>query len=152
MYRVFSLSALVATTVLMCETFSIAGDKVYVGDQVLPEQQVAMDQIDHSAWDAILGKYVDADGMVDYRSLQASPPDMRALDQYLATLSTASPTIRASRDGQLAFWINAYNAVTVRGILREYPTTSIRALFCILFPVRTHSPLVLRNNELLLRT
>ncbi len=26
----------------------------------------------------------------------------------------------------MAFWINAYNAVTVRGILREYPTTSIR--------------------------
>ena len=29
-------------------------------------------------------------------------------------------------EGQLAFWINAYNAVTIKGILREYPTSSIR--------------------------
>jgi len=27
--------------------------------------------------------------------------------------------------GRLAFWNNAYNAVTVRGILREYPTATI---------------------------
>jgi hypothetical protein len=26
----------------------------------------------------------------------------------------------------LAYWVNAYNAVTIKGILREYPTTSIR--------------------------
>ena len=32
----------------------------------------------------------------------------------------------ATREAKLAFWINAYNAVTVHGILREYPTTSIR--------------------------
>ena len=35
--------------------------------------------------------------------------------------------IKAKRESQLAFWINAYNAVTIRGILREYPTTSIRS-------------------------
>jgi hypothetical protein len=34
--------------------------------------------------------------------------------------------VKAKRESQLAFWINAYNAVTIRGILREYPTTSIR--------------------------
>lgn len=103
-----------------------AGSKVYVGRQVASSQQVTMDRIDHSAWDAILRKYVDDDGMVNYRALHASSADMRALDGYLQTLSTANPQTRASRDGQLAFWINAYNAVTVRGILREYPTTSIR--------------------------
>jgi hypothetical protein len=85
-----------------------------------------MDQIDHSAWDAIVRKYVDENGMVAYRELHASSAEVQALDGYLQTLSTASSRIRASRDGQLAFWINAYNAVTVRGIVREYPTSSIR--------------------------
>ncbi len=103
-----------------------AGAKVYVGSQVASGRQVSMDRIDHSAWDAILRKYVDSNGMVAYRALNGTSADVRALDAYLQTLSTASPRIRASRDGQLAFWINAYNAVTIRGILREYPTTSIR--------------------------
>jgi hypothetical protein len=48
------------------------------------------------------------------------------LDGYLAHLSAAAFTRQSGRDAQLAFWINAYNAVTVKGILREYPTSSIR--------------------------
>lgn len=120
---------IVATLVLLVAASTSpvhAGTKVYVGSQVAVGRQVSMDQIDHSTWNVLLSKYDDDDGMVAYRDLHASPADMRALDSYLQTLSTASTTIRASRDAQLAFWINAYNAVTVRGILREYPTTSIR--------------------------
>jgi hypothetical protein len=51
---------------------------------------------------------------------------VRALDGYLNRLSAASFGPTTSREVQLAFWINAYNAVTVKGILREYPTSSIR--------------------------
>jgi hypothetical protein len=119
---------------ISCTTVSVifsgpsasGASKVYVGAQVPRERQVSMDQINHLAWDAILRKYVDADGMVDYRSLKNSGGDVKLLDAYLVTLSSASPRVQASRDAQLAFWINAYNAVTIRGILREYPTTSIR--------------------------
>jgi hypothetical protein len=103
-----------------------AGSKVYVGSKVPASRQVSMDQIDHSAWDALLQKYVDDDGMVNYRDLKASTGDVQALDGYLSTLSSAGAKIRASRDVKLAFWVNAYNAVTLRGILREYPTSSIR--------------------------
>ena len=55
-----------------------------------------------------------------------STNDLQLLDQYLAQLSQANPKAAASTPAKLAFWINAYNAVTVRGILREYPTRSIR--------------------------
>ena len=34
--------------------------------------------------------------------------------------------MKTAREGQLAFWINAYNALTVYGILGVYPTDSIR--------------------------
>ncbi len=47
-------------------------------------------------------------------------------DTYLNTLSTASTTTAATKPAQFAFWINAWNAVTVKGIRREYATTSIR--------------------------
>ena len=126
MIRTVSSTIAIAFLVAVASSQPAHAGKVYVGSQVPSVRQVSMDRIDHSAWDAIVHKYVDEDGMVNYRALKASSRDMRALDGYLRTLSTARPRIRASRDAKLAFWINAYNAVTVRGILREYPTTSIR--------------------------
>lgn len=118
--------AVIATTLLSTVASVQAGSKVYVGRQVAAGLQTSMDQIDHSPWDAILRKYVDDDGMVNYRGLHGSPADVQALDSYLQSLSTAGPQMRATRDAKLAFWINAYNALTIHGILREYPTTSIR--------------------------
>jgi len=103
-----------------------AGSKVTLGRNVDPGALVSMDQISHATWDALLKRYVDQNGNVAYAQWKKSPQDMQALDAYLASLSTASPRGRASREAQLAFWINAYNAVTLRGILREYPTSSIR--------------------------
>ena len=105
---------------------AFAGKKSYVGQRVPTNQQVSMDAIKHQSWDKLLKKYVDVNGLVDYRSWKASGTDMSELDAYLRALSTANPKVRASRESQLAFWINAYNAVTVRGMLKEYPTSSIR--------------------------
>ena len=85
-----------------------------------------MDVIEHDIWGQLLAKHVDDRGRVNYRNWQASQADSAALDEYLNRLSTASRSIPASREAQFAFWINAYNAVTVKGILREYPTSSIR--------------------------
>jgi hypothetical protein len=85
-----------------------------------------MDTMDHSRWDALLKKYVDASGNVNYAAWKNTAADVQALDAYLASLSRGLPGQASSRPAQLAYWINAYNAVTVKGILREYPTTSIR--------------------------
>jgi hypothetical protein len=104
----------------------LAGPVVTVGAQVPASGRVAVGSIDHSAWDALLKRYVDAQGMVDYAAWKASAADQQALDKYLAHLSEATFSQEARREAQLAYWINAYNAVTVKGILREYPTSSIR--------------------------
>ena len=103
-----------------------AGPKSTVGRNWPAGQLVPMDRIDHQAWDQLLQKYVDTDGLVNYRAWQASPTDRTALREYLETLSQANPAAAASREAQLAFWINAYNAVTIDGILQKYPTDSIR--------------------------
>ena len=89
-------------------------------------QQVSMDQISYSQFDTLLQKYVDDDGFVDYTAWHASRTDRQALKSCLDGLSRASMSQAATKDGQLAFWINAYNAVTIEGILQEYPTSSIR--------------------------
>ncbi|GAA5505768.1 DUF547 domain-containing protein [Novipirellula caenicola] len=101
-----------------------AASPIYVGTQV--SSHLSMDRIDHSHWNLLLRKYVDGNGMVNYKALKASGNDVQMLNRYLKQLSVAGVTTPASKDATLAFWINAYNALTVHGILREYPTTSIR--------------------------
>ncbi len=114
-----------AAVPLICFTAS-ASAKEPLGQKWPSSQQVSMAQIDHSPYDALLKKYVDKDGFVNYTAWQKSSADRQALQQYLTSLSQASPTVKADREAELAFWINAYNAVTLEGILQVYPTDSIR--------------------------
>lgn len=88
--------------------------------------RISMNEIDHSRFDALLKKFVDGDGYVDYTRWKASAVDRKSLHNYLDELSRADRRKPARREAKLAFWINAYNAVTLEGILREYPTSSIR--------------------------
>ncbi len=120
----FSPIALVVVAVSTASASAVAGSPVYVGTK--SSKRVSTDDIEHSAWDRLLKTYVDSDGMVNYQAWKANRSDIQKLDRYLAELSSAGRTAAASHQSKLAFWINAYNAVTIRGILREYPTTSIR--------------------------
>ena len=79
---------------------------------------------DHSAYDSLLKKYVDAKGFVAYRSWKEK--DLQALEDYLQSISAADPRTFTSDEERIAFWINAYNALTLRGILDFYPIDSIR--------------------------
>ena len=105
-------------------TSTTSADEWSVGRDVPDAERVALDQIDHSAWDALLKTYVDDRGRVDYAAWKAD--GTATLDAYLGQLSRGDRDADAPPAARLAFWINAYNAVTVRGVLREYPTTSIR--------------------------
>lgn len=107
-------------------TTSKAGPTVLLGRSVPAGEQVPVDQIDHSAWTVLLAKHCDTQGYVNYSGWKASAADQDAISRYIDHLSSAAFPANASREAKLAFWINAYNAVTVKGILREYPTTSIR--------------------------
>ena len=90
------------------------------------ERRVSVDEIDHAPLTDLLAKYVDADGFVAYAAWKADAADRAALLGYLKSLGRADPAAEASREAKLAFWINAYNALTLEGILRVYPTDSIR--------------------------
>jgi hypothetical protein len=66
--------------------------------------------------DQILDLYV-RDGFVYYRALRQ---DRRLLDAYVNGLATASIG-SAPRNEQLAFWLNAYNALVLRTVIDQYP-------------------------------
>ena len=79
--------------------------------------------VDHSMWGSLLTEYVDGDGSVDYARWKKA--DSRTLNRYLARMGGVD-TGSLGRDENLAFWINVYNALTVRGILEFYPLGSIK--------------------------
>ncbi len=125
-YMMAGILAFAAVMILMLLAFNAAnaGPTVIVGARVPKNQRVDLSKIDHGTWNALLAKYVDQKGLVDYSAWKASAVDGKLLDQYLRQLSSSNGV--GTESEKLAFWINAYNAVTIAGILREYPTTSIR--------------------------
>jgi hypothetical protein len=71
---------------------------------------------------AVLMGFVDAEGMVDYASLKEQRD---LLDAYVVTLEMMDPKVyeQWKRPDQVAFWINAYNALTLRAIIDHHPIT-----------------------------
>jgi len=78
--------------------------------------------VDHSPWNALLARYVDDNGRVAYRDLQAN--DRAVFAGYLATLAQAQ-LAGMSETEEKAFWINAYNAAIVNGVLQGYTAENI---------------------------
>ena len=79
----------------------------------------------HNLWTSALQEHVDDDGNVNYKSWKK---DTTYLDNYLQTLEENPPVEAWSKSDSLAYFINAYNAVTVKLILDKYPLKSIRNL------------------------
>jgi hypothetical protein len=68
----------------------------------------------------LLQEHVTADGFVDYTSF-----NKEKLERYLSYLERTSPEVTWSENKQKAFWINAYNAYTIKKILEYDPLISI---------------------------
>jgi hypothetical protein len=120
------VAGLVAIVIVTFVALRLSRPTVVIGRDWPLAKRVACDMISHRPWDELLQRFVDDDGNVDYTAWKNSADDLRQLDEYLASLSRLDENRSASKLQRLAFWINAYNAVTVRGILREYPTSSIQ--------------------------
>ncbi len=76
---------------------------------------------DHSRFDQILKEYVDDKGLIDYNSIAK---DGR-FTGYIQSLETVKVE-ELSYNGQLAFWLNAYNAITIDKVIKKKPKKSVR--------------------------
>ncbi len=83
--------------------------------------------IDHASFDAFLGKYVvaHADGPNGVRYGAVSTEDNNRLKDYLQQMQKIEID-DYNRDVQRAYWINLYNAATLKLVLDAYPVDSIR--------------------------
>lgn len=78
---------------------------------------------DHSIFNELLKKHVSKAGNVNYKGFKS---DSKTLQNYIELLKTQQPTDSWTQNDKLAYWINAYNALTINLILRNYPTKSIK--------------------------
>ena len=81
--------------------------------------------INHSEWTSLVQKHVNKAGFVNYKGFIK---DSTLLNKYLQKLSDNAPANSWSKDDKLAYWINAYNAFTVKLIADNYPVKSIKDL------------------------
>ncbi|MFK8162144.1 MAG: DUF547 domain-containing protein, partial [Lewinella sp.] len=106
---------------------------VEVEAPTIPENPVAAPAVtptapkapDHKAWNTLLQQYVNSAGKVNYAAFKKQEVQ---LDEYLAELAGNAPTSEWTRREGMAYWINAYNAATIKLILKNWPVKSIMDL------------------------
>jgi len=76
----------------------------------------------HDLWDALVREFV-VDGHVNYQKLHENSEQ---LNIYLLRLQAHAPSPEWPKDERLAYWINAYNAFTLKIVLDNYPVKSIK--------------------------
>lgn len=106
---------------LAAATFGLACvPRAYAADPAWP---------DPTGFNRLLGAYVSAEG-VRYAAWSDNPTDLRALDDCVRDMAhTPVSELRqqdGSGDAELAYWINLYNAATLRLVLSQYPVESIK--------------------------
>ena len=82
--------------------------------------------VNHTTWNQLLKKHVSDQGKVDYLGFKK---DLTELNAYLDWLSNSKPSETWSKDQLMAFWINAYNALTIKLIVDRYPISSIKDIY-----------------------
>lgn len=83
----------------------------------------ASEKPDHSILDRLLQEYVSSSGKVNYKGMKTK---MDTLDKYLMELRNTSPASDWSRNEKKAYYINAYNAYTLKFVLTKYPLKSVK--------------------------
>lgn len=77
----------------------------------------------HKTWNSLLQKHVNKEGFVNYKGFIK---DKSTFQGYLNSLSQNAPSDKWSKNEQMAYWINAYNAFTIKLIMDHYPVKSIK--------------------------
>ena len=109
--------------IFLVATFTSSFNAIAISNKESGSFDLENNNIDHSIWEGLLKKYVSENGNVNYNGFKK---DANLLNSYIDYLSTKVPSKNCTKQEILAFWINAYNALTVNLIIRNYPVKSIK--------------------------
>ncbi len=114
------------TKSLTTEKQNITNTKNIATDDVVEVVKNEIKKPNHSTWNDLLKKYVSSTGKVNYKGLKG---EKTKIDNYINQLIAFTSQTDWSRNEKLAYWINLYNAITVKLILDNYPLKSIKDLY-----------------------
>ena len=83
------------------------------------------EKVNYDLWEVLLQKHVSSDGQVNYEGFKK---DSSKFNEFLRIISKTRINSSWSKRDKMAFWINAYNAYTVKLIINNYPTKSIKSI------------------------
>jgi hypothetical protein len=86
----------------------------------------AVDACSPAAYDALLKKHVKA-GKVDYAALKNTKADLDSFEAYLVQIGGCDVS-KLSGAAHDAFWVNAYNAFNIKGVLDAWPIDNIKSV------------------------
>ncbi len=83
-------------------------------------------EFSYDSYAEVLSTHVNKSGLLNYKQLVANPAQ---LDQFYAQIAAYSPdshpSLFPSENHKLAYWINAYNATVLKGVVEYYPIDSV---------------------------
>ncbi len=110
--KILFLSYILAITVIFC-----------LGCNTATAKEPASNAPSHQLWNELLNAHVSESGNVNYK---AFINDKEKFEQYLSIIKNSHPNKQWPKDEQMAYWINAYNAFTVKLILDNWPVKNIK--------------------------
>ena len=147
-----SVKQLFSLLLLVCSTYACASkkdvalpeisvNKTEISDSLAkePMQKTEVNQtesvlLDHSLWDELTKAHVNENGYPNYKGFIQ---DSSKFNTYLNQLTSNHPKESWSSNERKAFWINAYNAFTVKLIVDNYPVETIKDLGGGIYRVNT---------------
>jgi hypothetical protein len=90
-----------------------------------PAAKPAKAVLSHDIFDALLRKHVNSSGNVNYGAFKK---DKAKLVEYIDVLKSNPPQSSWSKNKEMAYWINLYNAFTIHSIVEKYPVSSVMDL------------------------
>lgn len=116
-----------ATFILVLSPAALAAPEAELWPRWAAHDPTSRASIEHGPWSRVLGAYLvrGTDGVARFDYASVTVADSRALASYVASLSDLSIGDYNRRE-QLAYWVNFYNALTVKLVLEHYPVPSIR--------------------------
>lgn len=101
--------------------------KISEKEEVVKEKPTKVSEelavINHKVFGDLLKKHVNSKGDVNYTAFKT---DISKLDEYLKVLENNPVNANWGKNERLTYWINAYNAFTIKLILDNYPVKSIQ--------------------------
>ena len=127
--RVLVAASIVVVIALIAVGFFWVNRPQLVSILAPPPADFPRDSFSHEAFESVLGLYLDDKGNVDYETWHSTPDSVARLDAYLAAVSLYSPDSTperfTSRNEELVYWIQGYNAYVIKSVLDHWPIDSV---------------------------